>query len=304
MKTGFLWAGLVLILAGLACNLPFGIGAEEAAAFPDLDSESFSAGQADQTLLEPVELSGAQRQILVADGRPDRFLLQFSEAMRQETWYYDKIGYTVTFRNGDIYTENSTPPNTIDPIVSSAYQPWQFNRRMGLSELLAVSQSASFALESLDEVFEDDLSIVYLDGLDVGFNGSRVLYIRTIPLENTIDTVQLEERSATTDEIMLSEFEAAVQGTHTYQVACNYSDGTVEDYVGPLTLTFTLEGLFIDGDGAYQKVAENNYQYEDGDTFFSFEMVENGVYSLFGLPQEVEGEVVVTTGTCVFQLSD
>ena len=104
MKKTYLWAILMLVAASLACNLPFVSSPSNdspddlAVALPD----SYEVEISDASLLEPVDLSGAQRQVLLARGAPNRFSLMFSDGMREETWYYDHLGYEVTFRNGEI----------------------------------------------------------------------------------------------------------------------------------------------------------------------------------------------------------
>ncbi len=107
MKKTYLWAILILLAASLACNLPFlsssssSSASQEApgAALPD----DYDVVIADESVLEPVNLSGAQRQVLLAKGSPNRFTLMFLDGMREETWYYDHLGYEVTFRNGEIF---------------------------------------------------------------------------------------------------------------------------------------------------------------------------------------------------------
>ncbi len=69
MKKTILWAIFVLVAASLACNLPFLSSStdaqeEPAAVIPD----SYDVIIKNETVLEPMDLSGAQRQVLLTKG--------------------------------------------------------------------------------------------------------------------------------------------------------------------------------------------------------------------------------------------
>jgi len=282
MNKKFLWIMIIFIAASLACTLPFmGSGDDETSegtkgdnGLPGEDTDTYEVSVKDATLLEPVDLSPAQRQILTVKGPLNRFTITFSEGMREEIWYYDHLGYQVTFRNGDIYTEDDDGKPVDATEFVSVYYPWQFNGQMGLSELLTISETESFAVESLEEAFQEDLSIVYLQGLDVGFRGDQILYIRAIPIgagarEMSV-TVEVTETAETTEspaqpgpESDPLSFEQVHEGTHTYQFTCMYSDGTSENVTDEMTLEFTEEGVYSDGDGPFPKIAENYYGLQD-----------------------------------------
>ena len=264
-KTFWIIALIVLAAAGLACNLPLGMGGTGSTAeeFPDIDSDAFSVSARD-ALLEPEPLSSAQRQILAAKGTPNRFTILFSGSMREETWYYDYLGYEVTFRNGDVFTEGELPVSNVSTTAFSIYAPWEFTGAMGLSELLTVSGSESFAVETLDEVFEGDASLVYMDGLDAGFRDDRLVFIRALPLR--YGELSLPVEGGLTPE------EASHQGTHTYQVYCEYSDGMTDEYTDTKTWAFEGDGVNIDDTEFVPRIAENYYgfEYDGGEYYFMF----------------------------------
>jgi len=241
--------------------------------------------------------------------------------MRQETWYYDQLGYQVSFRNGEIFAAREDEVLPGEEILFSIYAPWQFNREMGLSELLAISQSETFAFESLEESFGEDLSIAYLKGLDVGFREGQVLYIRTIPLgegakENTSDyvveqppTIEVLPSPTPMEEsegAALTPEELAHQGTHTYHIQCNYSDGDLEDLYSEVTWEFTEEGLYIDGDGPFPpRNIDNFYMISDEDLTMSFiieadHVREDGSF----LTEDDQGNPVEISFTCVYSLAE
>ena len=304
MNKKFLWTILVFIATSLACSLPFLEGDDDGQrGLPGIDTETYEVVINNTDFLEPVNLSPAQRQILTVKGPPNRFTIMFSDGLREETWYYDHLGYQVTLRNGDIFTENDagTPVNVVDFV--SIYYPWQFNGQMGLSELLKISETESFAVESLEETFKEDLSLVYLQGLDVGFQGNQIRYIRAIPigagardLPVTIEATEAVEQPVS--ESGLTEIEQSHEGTHMYQLTCTYSDGPPENEVYEATWDFTAEGVYYDGEGPFPKVSENYYGLQDefGSYFITFSkemIIINGSYMM-----ENGEETTTTTFTC------
>ena len=137
MKKILLYNLAFLLFTGLACRLPFGSGVE-ASLSPELPGAADGSANA-ETVMAAGDLSGAQRQVLAVRGVPNRFMVRFSGAMREETWYYDPVGYEVTFRNGDTYTENQGDPIPAALVLQSVYTPWQFYGQMGLDDLLSIS---------------------------------------------------------------------------------------------------------------------------------------------------------------------
>ena len=293
MKKKFALAIITILAGSLACSVPFldVAGGEESTVIediteeprgiPKLDSESFDAAVEDPSLLTPASLSPAQVQVLSQRGSPNRFVIQFIEGRRQETWYYDRMGYEVIFRNGEIYTENSVEVAPGEAIFFSTYYPWQFTLEMGLPELLSITDSDTFVFESVEEIFEEDLSIAYLNGLDVGFRGDQVLYIRTIPLgegakkgspafvleqPSQIEVQPTSAPSTESEGLGLTPEELAHQGAHMYHMVCEYSDGSRDDLFYEMTWEFTEEGLYMDGDGPIQaRNIDNVYGFSEED---------------------------------------
>jgi len=304
MKNKIIWALSLLILSALACNLPFIGGGQSDVSIPDPDADSFSANIQDESVLEPVSLSGAQRQVLAVYGLPNRFMILFSEGMREETWFFDHLGYAITFRNGDIYTQKESDP-VAGMVPTSIYYPWQFNAQMGLSELLAVSESESFAIESLDEVFEDDVSLVTMKGMDAGFQEDQILFVRAIPVgagasESSLFAETLVDDGELTADPSLTPEEQAHAGTHSYETSCTYSDGYSETFTEEETWEFTEEGVYSNGDGPFPKVSENYYGIQDefGDFFIMFSgdaVTINGTY----FEEDAEGQEEMIIFSCV-----
>jgi len=333
MNKKYLWALLILVIASLACSLT-SMGSDDgeindttensssdAGELPGLQGDTYDATVKDSALLEPVPLSPAQAQVLGARRQPNRFLLQFTEGIRQETWHYDRLGYEVTFRNGEIYAEREFEVAPGDAIFYSIYAPWQFNQQMGLSELIAISQSETFAYEPFQEVFEEDLSIAYLKGLDVGFRGDQVLYIRTIPLgegaregspgivieqPTTIEIIPTATAASSSSSPTLTPEEQAHHGTHNYHIRCNYSDGYSEDFYEERTWEFTDEGLYIDGDGPIPpRNIDNFYGFSDEDLNVIFTIEAESIREDAGFYEEDDdGNPVYIAGTCIYTLSD
>jgi hypothetical protein len=300
MKNKIFWALSILILSALACNLPFTNDGQSDVSLPDPDADSFSANVQDESVLEPVSLSSAQRQMLAVYGLPNRFMILFSEDMREETWFFDHLGYAITFRNGDIYTENENDP-VEGTVPISVYYPWQFNGQMGLSELLAVSQSESFAVESLDEVFQDDVSLVYMKGLDAGFREDQILFVRAIPVgAGAIDSKEDAEAIESVVGTTLTPEEQAHTGTHSYDTSCIYSDGYSENFSEDETWEFTEEGVYSNGEGPFPKISDNYYGIQDefGDFFIMFSSDTITINGTF-IDEDDEGEAETIVFSCV-----
>ena len=311
MKKTTLWAIFVLVAASLACNLPFISSStdaqeEPAAVIPD----SYEVIIKDEAVLEPMDLSGAQRQVLLTKGVPNRFMLMFLDGIREETWYYDHLGYEVTFRNGEIFSDSNDaePVDAVDFVT--IYFPWQFNAEMGLSGLLRVTEVDTFAMESLEDAFQEDVSLVYLKGLDVGLRGEELLFIRTIPVgegarEFSISVEDQDIPSQDEPTVGLTTAEAVHLGTHTYEIYCVYSDELTDEYSESVTWAFSDEGVYYSGNGPYQKIGENRYGFTDdeGDLFISF---QESVVTMWGdfLEEDESGNMVQISFTCALTQKD
>lgn len=314
MNKKFLCAVCLLILASLACQLPF-LSVDNAdesddieKSLPALDADSFDATVNDPNLLADVPLSPAQRQVLLVKGHPNRFLLTFTDGLREETWHYDQFGYEVTFRNGEIYTEGSgdSLSNWVD--IITIYSPWQFNQAMGLNELLAISEAESFAFESLAEPFQEDLSLLYMKGLVAGLRGEDLLFVRTIPIGDgaRILDIPVSQPMAQSQLDAVSNLTPAEQihaGTHSYRTTCTYSDGTSEDYIEPATWTFAEDGVYYDGEGPFPRRSENLYGLSDPEEEFLIYFKEN-VITFTGESSflDEQGEEVFYTFACALTI--
>ncbi|MEA3326883.1 MAG: hypothetical protein U9R53_06180 [Chloroflexota bacterium] len=316
MNKKFLWTFVIFIAASLACCLPFVGSSDEASSgntedltdsdggMPGMDTDTYEMIVENAALLDPVSLSPVQRQILNVKGSPNRFTIMFSDELREETWYYDHLGYQVTLRNGEVYTESDdgTPVDAVDFV--SVYYPWQFNGQMGLSELLAVSETESFAVESLEETFQEDLSLVYLQGLDAGFRGDRILYIRSIPIgAGARDIPITEEVTEVPDQPAsatgLTAIEQAHVGTHVYQMTCTFSDGSSLSEVDEITWQFSEEGVIADESEPAPKIAENYYGRDDGsDEFFYLFSMDTIIWSGSMSGPDEEGNDITITFSC------
>ena len=281
MNKKILFAAAVLILASLACQLPF-LGSDEVETdLPGLESESFNATVEDPNLLAPVPLSPAQAQLIGVNGPPNRFVIQFVSGMREETWHYDHLGFEVTFRNGEIFNKREREiPQDGEGFTSSSF-PWQFKAEMGLSELIAVTRSESFGIESLDELVEGEaLSIVYLQGVDAGLRDGKILYVRAIPfnrMQGVGDSTAPGIEDQTTTDNSLTPAEQSHSGTNYYEVYCTYSDGTSEEYEESVSWEFRDDGLYYGGDGPFPKVDVNFYSLSTDEDEFNFYFQENVV---------------------------
>jgi len=191
--------GLLLMLS-LACNLPFFIKEEVTQKEPVQEYNGIIEGLVQDIPVEsyPADmqgylLSGNQRNILSDYGYPDRFLIYFFDLhlnsgeqvrIRQDSWYYDQVGYEINFRNGEKFTDKNTDPVTAPGLQSTAYQPEDFVSGMSLLEILSVTSESGYYAESMPNTLFEDGKIVFLKGLSAGFENGQLSYVETIPLGN------------------------------------------------------------------------------------------------------------------------
>jgi len=333
MKKKTTLAILILLVTLVACEqASIGVENEEIgtetvqstdvlSSLPQLDGETFDASGADPDLLEPVPLSPAQAQIINVKGAPNRFLLQFLDGMRQETWYFDPLGYEVTFRNGEVYAENEGEVQAGQAIFYSIYYPWAFSNGVGLPELLSITVSETFAFETLKEAFDEDLSIAYLKGLDVGFRREQVLYIRTIPIGEgaredspgfvfdqppTIEILPTATISPTQGSSTLTPEELNHGGKHTYHKQCSFSDGYSEDLYDEMTWDFNEEGLFVDGAGPFPPRNIANFYSLHDEEFSTDFIIEADFIEEYGVfyEEDDDGNLVKISFTCTYTLAN
>jgi hypothetical protein len=307
MNKKIFFAFCLLILASLACHLPF-MHADDADGIekrlPDLNADTFDATVKDLNLLAAVPLSAAQRQILLVRGQPNRFLMMFLDGLREETWYYDQFGYEVTFRNGDIFTEVEGNSTAGWEDIVTIYSPWQFNKAMGLNELLSVSKAETFTIESLAESFEEEITLLYMKGLVAGLRGEDLLFVRTIPIGEGAKILDIPVNQPPAEnqfdaDSNLTAAELAHVGTHTYRTYCTYSDGKLEDYTEPVTWAFKEDGVYWAGDGPFPWIKENLYGISDSEGKFFIYFQEN-VITITGefIRSGAEDEQMLITFAC------
>ena len=190
------------------------------------------------------------------------------------------------------------------------YYPWQFNAEMGLSGLLRVTEVDTFAMESLEDAFQEDVSLVYLKGLDAGLRGEDLLYVRTIPVGEGAREFAIpveDQKSPAGDESVagLTAAEIAHQGTHSYDTYCVYSDGLTDEYTGSVSWTFSDEGVYYDDSGPYEQIAENHFGFDDDEGSFYIAFQENVITMTGGFPEEDEaGNWVWITFSCALTIAD
>jgi hypothetical protein len=136
-------------------------------------------------------LSEEQQTQLSTNGYPDRFTILFFKDtlldgqiidIRQESWYYDDVGYEIVFRNGEKFTESTGQPVTSPELGKTAYRPEDFIAGMNLDAVVAASEENGYYREPTDNALIKDGSLVFLKGLTVGFVGDALKYIETLPL--------------------------------------------------------------------------------------------------------------------------
>lgn len=191
----------LLVVLSLACNLPF-----FSQGGTSQENHSIKDGLVQNVQIEPNStdiqkrlLSGVQRQLVSEYGYPDRFIIQFFDlnlsgeavTIRQESWYYDGMGYEIVFRNGEKFTDNTTEPVSAPGVQSTAYQPESFVRGMSLVDVLSITGENGYYAESLPSTLIEDGMIVFLKGLSIGFENERLRYVETIPLGNAGVSSQL-----------------------------------------------------------------------------------------------------------------
>lgn len=178
---------ICLIVLSLSCNLPGreGTANQVTGLVQDYQPDISSAA------VPKYILSVEQQAQLAAVGYPDRFTILFltdtqldgqTIAIRQESWYYDSVGYEIVFRNGEKFTEQSGQPVISSELGKTAYRPEDFTAGMSLDALLVISGENGYYREILDNDLIENGSLVFLKGLSAGFRGDSLKYVETLPL--------------------------------------------------------------------------------------------------------------------------
>ena len=137
----------------------------------------------------------SDRQLIESDatGPPDRFDINFFTEMlpdgtpveiRHETWFYDALGTSIVYRNGDVFTERrDSTPLVIAGLGATPYRPEMFTAMMTLDELLAVTEQGGYYEIPVDPAI-DGGTLVTVRGLLAGFEGGELRFVQTAPLED------------------------------------------------------------------------------------------------------------------------
>lgn len=272
----------IISLLSVSCNFPL--------LNQDRDSAQEESSPANQPapeilILVPYEYSGDQQVVLQNTGDPTRFSLIFTKNDRQETWYYDTIGYTVTFVNGEFAAEKYTVPQYQENMYATTYAPNQFYDGMRFDEIMASTGRNEYTISEI-EGMDRDAHLLHLEGLAIGLLEGRISFVETYPAmtERKLDQADFATESriyTPTPE------EAANKGSHQFLVV-TYINGEFDgEDKSEIDISFQPDEVFINQNGiisSYQRVEPNLYTDPDGvlrlrfiaDGFIWFEPSVNG----------------------------
>ena len=137
-------------------------------------------------------LSTEQQTMLSENGYPDSFLLLFYEKIlssgqrtqvREETWYYPRSGYEITYRNGAKYTEAYQEPETED-IFQTVYRPEMFIREMAMEQVLAAAGQDTYMEDPVEKILLVNADLYFTEGLVFGVSDGELRYLETVPLNS------------------------------------------------------------------------------------------------------------------------
>lgn len=140
-------------------------------------------------VLEPESLaayaySGDQTEALEKHGNPDGFLLLELDGKRHETWQYITEGLELTFVDGALSDASENPGlQTLKP-PETLLNPGDFTTGMTPGTALAQAGLRSFIIEDTRSQWGFNGRLYYGEGLVMGFEGNRLLYMETLLQDN------------------------------------------------------------------------------------------------------------------------
>jgi len=270
---------LMLAAATLACNL-------SGASSGDLqdgviDNYKPAAGSSQNTFAYSTD----QLDTLQKYGNPIRFDIIFAGNTRQETWYYDTVGYIVAFEDGTILAEQFFVPFYLE-MYATTYTPDLFYRGMGIDEIAASSGKTSFVLTTIEGMPEES-RLMHLEGLSVGLVNGQISFVETWPSVNEIklepedfaseaparsqDTTPVDNTETQAQPQNLTSEEAACAGSHQYEAvyyldAEEYGRGNVssEFIFGDDSVIWNIDNDTF----TLTRLEQNTYFIEEVSTFF------------------------------------
>lgn len=301
-KSGIIGICIVLMLAALACNLPFiaqdyavqenGVG-ETGSHLPDGLTENYAP--ATDGFANPFSYSADQQAAQETYGDPTRFTIIFTSTGRQETWNYDTSGYSVVFRDGVKIAEKVETPQYQEEMYATTLSPDQFYSGMGVDEVVLSTGRSDITFVTL-EGLDKDTRLMYLEGLSVGVVDGKVNFVEIIPSTTETRLSQADfapvSQPSPASEISLTPEETANQGTHTYAVTMMRNDEILDEHSTTFTITFFEGGCLLGENEPYHsftQIGTNQYQEDAEDpiliTFnadgFSWTMTDSQLVTQF-----------------------
>ncbi|MBI9045847.1 MAG: hypothetical protein JEZ06_15250 [Anaerolineaceae bacterium] len=182
---------LTLLFCSLACNLPFLMENDISPSDKEKDSnppdentpglliENYDPHQENVHLGSYIYLLD-QVEFIGTGASPTRFKIIFTEDSRQETWYYDNIGYTVVFIDGATVAEKPEPCEYKEQMYATNYTPAMFYAGMGMDEIVVATGKQTFHLTDIDELIENG-QIMHIEGLSILLVGNQIRSVITHP---------------------------------------------------------------------------------------------------------------------------
>lgn len=177
----------VIFLLSLICLVLLGSfavirGLHDSSAVQDPLSVAYA--QYETEPFQPCELSTDQRTILTEFSKPHGFVVLFTSAGRQETWFYYDQGLVLDFLGGiEIrrwYNESLAGIST----ARTAYTPHDFAAGMTPGTALSVANLDHFLMEPLGDELVDNGTLYFGRGIAMGFVEDRLYYVETFAAED------------------------------------------------------------------------------------------------------------------------
>ena len=248
---------VVLLVAGLACNLPFNQGGGETS---ERVVENYTP-QANVTVNNTFSYSLDQQTVQQRYGNPTRFTILFGEDARQETWMYETAGYTVVFQDGNKLSEKTETPAYREQMYATTLNPGLFYRGMGLDEIVLSTGRDDLMISEVEGL--EGGSVVHMEGLAIGLLDGQISFVEVLPAVT-------ETRLAAEDFVPVASLtpeEAANEGTHTYHGVWIVGDEIVEEEDESISVQFA-DGKaylsFYDDTLECIRLGQNQYRITDG----------------------------------------
>ena len=155
-------------------------------------------------------------------------------------------------------------PEYRQEMYATTLSPDQFDKGMGIDEILLSTGKDEFILTTMEEGVTENGQLMYLEGLSVGLMNGQINFVETYPAMTERKLIAADFNIPQISE--LTPEEIASEGLHEYQVDL-YMDGELFDsYISMIDVRFADDKVCLtenNESGCFLRIGENEFFAED-----------------------------------------